>query len=74
MLDFAPCSTPRAGFARVLFAFHRRMPLAPAISVLTGADEADRISANAAHNTKNQRVTGSGGGRNGRDGSSTRDR
>ena len=39
MLAAGPCWIPPAGFARVLFAFHRLTPLAPAISVLTGADK-----------------------------------
>ena len=74
MLEFAPCWIPRAGFIRVLCAFHRRMPLARATSVLTGAYEEDRITCIAAHNTKNYAVTASGGGRNGRECSSTGDR
>jgi hypothetical protein len=58
MLVSAPCWIPRASFARVLFAFHRRMPLAPAIPVLTGADEADRTTRRDPHNGEIERVRG----------------
>ncbi len=58
MLACGSCWIPRAGFTRVLFAFHRFTPLAPATSVLTGADKAKRITRRNPHKTEMQRLRG----------------
>ena len=65
MLAAAPCWIPRAGCARALFAFHRRMPLTPAISVLTGADKGDCITRHERHKREMQGVRGKEVGRGG---------
>jgi len=58
MLALGSCWIPRAGSARALFAFHRRMPLAPATSVLTGADRVDRSSRRDPRKAEIERVRG----------------
>jgi len=56
MLASGSCWIPRAGFTRALFAFHRPTPLAPATSVLTGADKAKRITRRDPHKAEIERM------------------
>jgi hypothetical protein len=72
-LTASPCNLETIS-AKSGFVFHRSNCSIPTTSVTHQAHNRHRITPAAAHNTENQRVTASGGGRNGRDNSSTVDR